>query len=78
MTITTDNTNKLIDFVAKNYEAGRLDDDSLVQLIEVSAKYLNLQTISEYARLNKLSYNGAKNHRNHIKISGVKFIINNE
>jgi len=75
---TVENTRKLIDFVAKNYEAGRLDDDSLVQLIELAAKYLNLQTIAEYARLNKLSYNGAKNYRNNIKISGVKFIVNNE
>ena len=75
---TVENTRKLIDFVAKNYEAGNLDDNSLVQLIELSAKYLNLQTIAEYARANKLSYNGAKNYRNHVKISGVKFIVNNE
>lgn len=75
---TVDNTRKLIHFVAKNYETGRLDDDSLVQLIELSAKYLNLKTIAEYARLNKLSYNGVKNYRKHVKISGVKFIVNNE
>ena len=78
MPTTTDNTKKLIDFVAKNYEAGQLDNDSLVQLIELAAKYLNLKTIAEYARTNKLSYNGAKNYRKHIKISGVKFIVNNE
>ena len=78
MTTTTDNTKKLIDFVAKNYEAGRLDNDSLVQLIELSAVYLNLQTIAEYARTNKISYNGAKNYRKTILISKVKFIANNE
>lgn len=78
MPTTTDNTKKLIDFVAKNYESGRLDNDSLVQLIELSAGYLNLQTIAQYARANKISYNGAKNHRKHIKISGIKFIANNE
>jgi len=78
MPTTTDNTKKLIDFVAKKYEAGQLDDDSLVQIIELAAKYLNLKTIAEYARSNKLSYNGAKNYRNHVKISGVKFIANNE
>ena len=78
MPTTTDNTKKLIDFVAKNYEAGQLDDDSLVQLIELAAQYLNLKTIAEYAKTNKISYNGAKNHRKHIKISGIKFIANNE
>lgn len=78
MPTTTDNTKKLIDFVAKNYEAGQLDDDSLVQLIELAAQYLNLKTIAEYARLNKLSYNGVKNYRKSIQISKVKFIINNE
>ena len=75
---TVDNTRKLINFVAKNYESGRLNDDSLVQLIELSAGYLNLQTIAQYAKTNKISYNGAKNHRKHIKISGIKFIANNE
>ena len=78
MPTTTDNTKKLIDFVAKNYEAGKLDNDSLVQLIELAAQYLNLQTIAQYAKTNKISYNGAKNHRKHIKISGIKFIANNE
>ena len=77
MPTTTDNTKKLIDFVAKNYEAGKLDNDSLVQLIELSARYLNLKTIAEYSRSNKISYNGAKNYRKTIKISKVKFIIDN-
>ena len=77
MPTTTDNTKKLIDFVAKNYEAGKLDNDSLVQFIELSARYLNLQTIAEYARLNKISYNGAKNYRKTIQISKVKFVIDN-
>ena len=78
MNETVENTKKLIDFVAKNYEAGKLNDESLVQLIELSAKYLNLKTLAEYARENNISYNGAKNFRKHIKIAKVKFIINNK
>ena len=78
MPTTTDNTKKLIGFVAKNYESGKLDNDSLVQLIELAAQYLNLKTIAEYAKTNKISYNGAKNYRKHLKISGIKFIANNE
>ena len=77
MTETVDNTKKLIDFVAKNYEAGKLDNDSLIQLIELSAKYLNLKTIAEYARSNKLSYNGVKNYRKSFLISKVKFVVDN-
>lgn len=77
MDTIVDNTKKLINFVAKNYEQGNLDDDALVQLIELSAKYLNLKTIAEYARSNKLSYNGVKNCRKSFLISKVKFIIDN-
>lgn len=39
MTKTVDNTRKLINFVAKKYEASDLDNNSLVQLIELSVKY---------------------------------------
>lgn len=78
MTEIITNTKKLIDFVAKNYEAGKLDNDSLVQLIELSAKYLNLKTISKYAKSNNMSYNGAKKFRKSINIAGVKMIIDND
>ena len=40
---TVENTRKLINFVAKNYEAGKLDNDSLVQLIEL--KFANMTKI---------------------------------
>jgi hypothetical protein len=53
------NTRKLIDFIASKYEAGELDDDSLVQIIELASSYLNLKTIANYAKSNRMSYNGA-------------------
>jgi hypothetical protein len=77
MTKTVDNTKKLIDFIASKYEAGELDDDSLVQLIELAGLYLNLKTISDYARSNKISYNGAKKYRKTVNLLGIKFIIDN-
>ncbi len=40
---TVENTAKLINFVAKKYETGQLDDDSLVQLIEL--KFANMTKI---------------------------------
>ena len=75
---TVENTAKLINFVAKNYETGKLDNDSLVQLIELADRYLNLKTISKYASDNKMTYNGVKKCRKKIIVGGVKFIIDNE
>jgi hypothetical protein len=71
-------TKKLVDFVAQKFEAGELDNDSLVQLIELAGGYLNLMTIPDYAKAWKISYNGAKKHRNVKELFGVKFIIDNE
>jgi hypothetical protein len=75
---TTENTQKLLDFVAQKFEAGELDNQSLVQLIELAGAYLNLRTIPDYAKEHKISYNGAKNHRNVKQLFNVKFVIDNE
>lgn len=53
-------------------------NDGLVQLIELTAGFLNLQTISDYAKENNLSYNGVKKFRNIKVIFGVKFVIDND
>lgn len=57
---------------------GKFSNESLVQFIELSAMYLNLQTIPNYCKSNKISYNGAKRYRTVKEIIGVKFIIDNE
>jgi hypothetical protein len=75
---TIENTNKLLKFISEKFESEELNNESLVQIIELSVKYLNLKTISNYSKDNKISYNGAKRFRKHIKIDNVKFIINNE
>jgi hypothetical protein len=72
-----DNTNKLLAFVSEKFEQGELDNDSLVQLIELSGNYLNLQTISKYAKDNELSYNGVKYNREIIELFNTKFVIDN-
>lgn len=74
---TRENTAKLLNFVSEKFESGQLNNDSLVQLIELSGAYLNLQTISDYAKSTGLSYNGAKKHRKIIELFNVKFIIDN-
>lgn len=51
------------------------DKKTLVQIIELAAHKLDLKTISNYAKDNNISYNGAKNFRSHLKIDGIKFVV---
>ena len=55
-----------------------VSNEDMVQIIEVCGSYLNLQTISGYAKKNKLSYNGVKKCRNVVYLFGVKFVIDNK
>lgn len=72
------NTDKLEIFIAKNFELDKLNNESLVQIIELCGMYLNLQTISNYAKEYGMSYNGVKNHREIINLFGNKYVIDNE
>jgi hypothetical protein len=76
--LSTENTDKLLRFVSEKFETGELDNDSLVQLIELAGAYLNIETIPNYAKRNKLSYNGAKKHRKLQTLFNVKFVIDND
>ena len=75
--ITTTNGAKLIEFLDKKMYQGEFTNDDLIQFIESVAKYLNLQTIADYANEHKMSYNGVKNNRNIQKICNVNFVIEN-
>ena len=74
----TDNGKKLCDFVTQKTMQGELSNNDLVQLIEVAGSFLNLKTISDYAKENNLSYNGAKHFRKTVEIFNTKFIIDND
>lgn len=63
--------------LANRIENNELTNDEIVQLIEQLGSYLNLQTISTYAKNNKISYNGVKKYRNIITIFKTKFVIDN-
>jgi hypothetical protein len=77
MTEIQQNTDKLISLIATKFEAGELDSDSLVQIFEVIGNYLNLKTVSDYAGLHRLTYNGVINTRKVKEIFGVKFVVDN-
>ena len=51
--------------------------DFLVQIIELAGTYLNIRTISDYAKENNKSYNGVKNFAPIKEIFGIKFVIDN-
>lgn len=70
--------NKIQEHLSIRIENGELTNDELVQLIEHIGNYLNLETISNYAKINNMSYNGVKKFRNIKTIFNTKFVIDNE
>ncbi|MFZ2486935.1 MAG: hypothetical protein WAZ19_02340 [Anaerolineae bacterium] len=64
--------------IMKGVDNNLLSNDDLVNIIKTCGYYLNLRTISDYAKENNISYNGAKNFRNKVKLFGVKFVIDNQ
>ena len=53
-----------------------VSNDFLVQLFELAGTYADIQTISDYANENNMSYNGVKKFRKIKELFGVKFVIN--
>lgn len=70
--------NRMCDHLSERIERGDLSNEDMVQIIECIGKYLNLQTISDYAKENNMSYNGVKKFRVVRKIFNVKFTIENK
>lgn len=70
--------NKIKDKLSYNIQNNELTNEELIQIIEHIGSYLNIRTISDYAKNNNISYNGAKKFRKNITIFGVKFIIDND
>lgn len=53
-----------------------LQTGDLVQIIEHLAVILNIKTLTNYAKENKITYNGAKHRKKKtVKIDKIKFII---
>lgn len=79
MNNSTKSTNgeKLLSFLDSKMNDGQFTNEDLVQFIESAGKYLNLQTIANYANEHKMSYNGVKEFREVREIFKVKFVIDN-
>ena len=72
------NTDKLLQFISDKFTNNDIDNDSLVKIIELCGSYLNLMTISDYAKSNKMSYNGVKKFRHVKEIFNTKYVIDND
>ncbi len=59
----------------KRIHAKGVSREFLVQIFELSGTYLNISTITNYAKENNMSYNGVKKFRNIKTFFGVKFVI---
>jgi hypothetical protein len=73
---------KLKQFIFQKYQDGELDNSTLLQHIEVCGAYLNLKTISDYAKANGITYNGVleriKTGKIHyVELFGTKFVGEN-
>jgi hypothetical protein len=75
---TSSKGQKLLLFLDEKMYNGSFTNEDLVQFIESVGKYLGLQTLPDYAKENKMSYNGVKKFRDIKEVLGVKFVIDNE
>ena len=71
-------TGKVKEYIYKTACQGELNNDGLVQIIELCSGLLNLKSITQYAKDNNISYNGAKKCRSVIELHGNKFIVDND
>lgn len=70
--------NDIASEIVNSLQEGTVKEDDLVQIIELCGGLLNLQTISNYARSNGISYNGAKHNRKVRELFNVKFVIDKD
>lgn len=69
---------KIEEYVYKCICKNELSTLGLVQIFERLNTYARLKTITQYAKDNNISYNGAKNNREVIELFGVKLIADND
>ena len=66
-----------LDNFEKAITEGKFSNDALVQFFELCGQYLNVCSLTEYAKQNRLSYNGAKKRKQTRNLNGIKYLVNN-
>jgi len=74
----SDEENLMIQRLEKRIIENGVSNEFLVQNIILSGSYLNLKTIQKYAKDNKMTYRGVKNHRKIVNLFGINFVIDND
>lgn len=75
--------NKINDHLSQRVQSCELSNDDIVSIIDTLGYYLNLKTISDYAKSENIVYNAVKKRIDtgkikEYKLFGVTFIIDNE
>jgi Na+/phosphate symporter len=52
-------TKTIKEHLSKRVQNNELNNESIIELIDLLGTYLNAETISDYAKRNNLTYNGA-------------------
>ena len=77
---TTEKGNKLLNFIIDKFENNELLNGDLVENIKLSGGYLNLRTITKYAKDEGITYQGVLKRPDIdiVELFGVKFVIDND
>lgn len=69
----------ILNIISERVSNNSITNDELVEIIELCGSYLNIKTVSSYAKHKGISYQGAlKGGRKTVLVFGVKMIIENE
>ena len=74
---STVKSSDIVNRIGQLMHEGMFNNKELVQLIELSGMYLNIKSISDYAKENNMSYNGVKHHRQIVTLFNNKYVIDN-
>lgn len=74
---------KIISHLNTRLQKNELSNNDMIAIIELIGSYCNCATISDYAKQEKISYNGvldriSKEKIKTVNIFNVKFVIDNE
>ena len=77
MSQLTEYESKSLENFEKAIINGKFSTEGLVHFFELCGQYLNVCSLTEYAKQNRLSYNGAKKRKQTRNLNGIKYLVNN-
>jgi Na+/phosphate symporter len=72
-------TDKIKQHLGQRVQNNELDNSEVIEIINLLGTFLNAETISDYAKRENITYNGAlKRNLKSFQLFGVKFVIEND